>query len=538
MRFLWAGVPVMNSVLRASLIVALAFWAAAALLLAISPAILAGEVPVAFIAYWIIAIFAAAALTSAITRTAGAMRAFWIILGAGVLLRFAGSASLAGFRLFDLTPPLLAPHDVVYGVSSILLFIAILWLVARTARSITLLATLDSLGVMFFTGLVSWHFALGPAAPWTGWDSLNPLLLARSGPVFDVGLLCLALVVASSNRRLARCAFSLAGAFGAFLVADGLYLGLRTYTLYETGGWPELFWALGIAFIGLAALDAGVGPGSVAPLAVSPRVVAVFWFSPLSPAVQLAFLLAWGAVRPPLPPYALWGGTVIALYLALRISMGTYASQRLRGEAERRAKVSERDRISEDLHDTLKQCVHSVPLMLAAYRKTREKDPEAAEDILDRALQTSGEASYRISGPVRELQVGGAASALDIRALLDQLLQDVERSFGIKVRRDVQAPLDGLSPERLAAAHRITSEALWNAARHSGARNIRFETRRVGTVFLVKVRDDGRGFDAEEQGAGMGLPLMRRRAEEASGKLDVVSRPGAGTTVQIRFDDE
>lgn len=537
MRFLWAGVPVMNSVLRASLIVALAFWTAAAFLLAVSPVILAGEVPVAFIAYWIVAVFTTAALAGAVTRTTGATRAFWIILGVGLLFRFAGNAGPAGFRAFDSIPPTPYLDDAAYGISYVLLFVALLWLVVRAARNITLLAALDTLGVMFFTGLLSWHFAFGPATSWTGWESLTPLLLARSGPVFDVGLLCLALVVASSDRRLARCAFPLAGAFGAFLVADGLYLGLRTYTLYETGGWPELFWALGIALIGLAAMSTDESPGSVPRLAVNPRVVAVFWFSPLSPAVQLAFMLVWGATRQPLPPYALWGGAVIALYLALRISLGTYASRRLRGEAERVATMSERDRISEDLHDTLKQCIHSVPLMLAAYRKTREKDPDAAKIILEHALQTSKEASYRISGPIRELQVGGA-SALDIRSLLDQLLYDVERSFDIEVGRDLQAPLDELSPERLAATYRITSEALWNAARHSGATKIKIETRRIGSVFLVKVRDDGRGFDAEEQGAGMGLPLMRRRAEEAEGDLDVVSRPGSGTTVQIRFEDE
>lgn len=530
MRSLGTGTTESLNALRIWFAVTLACWTVAAALLVTDPAELTGRVPVASVAYWVVAVFAAAAVVAATVRTTGATRVFWTVLGAGALLRFVGNAGLSGLRMAHL-------DDVAYGVSYALLYAALLWLVVRAARSITLLAALDTLAVMFFTGLISWHLTLGPAF-WAGLASLNPLLFARSGPVFDVGLLCLALVVASSDQRLARCALPLAGAFGAFLLADGLYLGLRAYTLYEAGGWPELLWGLGIAFIGLAALDTGESSGPPARLAVNPRVVAVFWFSPLSPAVQLAFLLAWGTLRPPLPSYLLWGGAVIALYLALRISLGTYASRRLRGEAERRAKMSERDRISEDLHDTLKQCVHSVPMMLEAYRKTREKDPETAEEILVRAMRTSGEASYRISGPVRELRVGGAASALDIRSLLDQLLHDVEHSFGIEVARDLQAPLDGLSPERLAATYRITSEALWNAARHSGARRIRFETRQIGSVLLVKVRDDGRGFDAEERDAGMGLSLMRRRAEEAGGKLDVVSRPGAGTTVQIRFDDE
>lgn len=519
---------------RLSFVGALISWTVAALVLAAAPARFTGQIPVASIGYWIVAVAATVVIAGAITRSAGSARIFWIILGAGLLFRLAGHTSVAGLPVFDLVPPLLALNDLGYGISYVLFSAALLWLVAQAARSIFILSVLDALSVMFFTGLISWHFALSPASSGTGWDSVKSMLLARSGPVFDVGLLCLALVVACSDRGLARRAFSLAGAFGAFLVADGLYLGLRPE---EAGGWPELFWALGIAFMSLAALSAGENAGAPARFAVSPRVVALFWFSPLSPAVQLAFILSWGALRPPLPPYLLWGGAAIALYLALRISLGTYASRGLRGEAEQLAKVSERGRISEDLHDTLKQCVHSVPMMLAAYRKTRRKDPAAAEDILNRAMQTSEEASYRLSGPVRELQVGGA-SALDVRVLLDQLIHDVEHSFGIEATQELQAPLQELSPERLAAVYRIMSEALWNAARHSEAKNIRIESHRVGSVFLVKARDDGRGFDVEQQGAGMGLPLMRRRAEEAGGKLDVVSRPGSGTTVQIRFEDE
>lgn len=509
-------------------------WVVSALLLAMSPVSSVGEVSVALIVYWLAAVFAASVLAWAVARTDGMTRVFWAIVGAALLFRLVGNigpAGLFGSSSFD---------DLAYGTSYVLFSVALLLLVARAARSITLLAALDTLGVMLFTGLISWHFALAPVVSGMDWGTgLKSLLLARSGPVFDVGLLCLALVVAYSNRSLAPRAFSLAGAFGAFLAADGLYLGLR---LDQAGGWPELFWALGISLIGLAALttDENAGPvtGSVKQLIVSPRVVAIFWFSPLSPAVQLAFLLAWGTIRPPLPSYILWGGAVLALYLALRISLGTYTSRRLRGEAEQLAKVSERDRISEDLHDTLKQCVHSVPMMLAAYQKTRDKDPDKAEIILERARRTSEEASYRVSGPVRELQIGGKTSTLDVRSLLDQLVRDIRRSFNIEVEQDLQAPLKGLSPERLAATYRITSEALWNAARHSGAAKIKIKTHNIGSVFLVKVRDDGCGFDTDQQAAGMGLSLMRRRAEETGGELDVISNPDRGTTIQIRFNDE
>ena len=88
----------------------------------------------------------------------------------------------------------------------------------------------------------------------------------------------------------------------------------------------------------------------------------------------------------------------------------------------------------------------------------------------------------------------------------------------------------------LAAAQRVFVEASWNVAKHSGARNLWLETRKVGSVFIVRTRDVGRGLDPAESRPGLGLRYMRRRAQEVGAELDVISAPGRGTTVQLRFD--
>ena len=55
-------------------------------------------------------------------------------------------------------------------------------------------------------------------------------------------------------------------------------------------------------------------------------------------------------------------------------------------------------------------------------------------------------------------------------------------------------------------------------------------------MVIVRTRDDGRGFDPSNPPPGLGLRYMRRRATEAEAELDVISAPGRGTTVQLRFD--
>ena len=79
-------------------------------------------------------------------------------------------------------------------------------------------------------------------------------------------------------------------------------------------------------------------------------------------------------------------------------------------------------------------------------------------------------------------------------------------------------------------------EAFWNVAKHSRARNMHVESRRVGSVFIFRIRDDGRGFDANDPPPGLGPPYLRQRAKAVDARLDVISAPNQGTTVQLRFD--
>jgi signal transduction histidine kinase len=78
-------------------------------------------------------------------------------------------------------------------------------------------------------------------------------------------------------------------------------------------------------------------------------------------------------------------------------------------------------------------------------------------------------------------------------------------------------------------------EAFCNVAKHSAASNMYLESRRVGSVLIIRVRDDGCGFDRAKPPQGLGLEYMRRRAGEVGADLDVISTPGRGTSVQVRF---
>jgi signal transduction histidine kinase len=82
---------------------------------------------------------------------------------------------------------------------------------------------------------------------------------------------------------------------------------------------------------------------------------------------------------------------------------------------------------------------------------------------------------------------------------------------------------------------RIASEAVANAARHSGAEVLRVYLERLDAGMRLGIVDDGAGFDDEQPRRGFGLITMKDRADALGGKLRIDSRRGVGTRVELEL---
>lgn len=83
---------------------------------------------------------------------------------------------------------------------------------------------------------------------------------------------------------------------------------------------------------------------------------------------------------------------------------------------------------------------------------------------------------------------------------------------------------------------RVAQEALHNALRHSGAEKIRVSLDKRGQGAVLRVTDDGAGFDPKairSAGRHLGLVSMRDRSSGVGGRLTVESEPGKGTTIEM-----
>lgn len=475
----------------------------------------------------------------------GVLGWFWTLISFGVLLRFVGH--LGSWSLYFAEPGMVAFTllSVSYGASYVVFAGALVWLVSRTTTRATLLSVLDSAAAVFSVGLLTWFFTLSPVLDLVADGRIALVAFLRL--LGDVALLCLSLVILSNTRR-PPFTMPLCIAFLAMLAADAtciLRFPLQALPLQANGlpgtlDLPVLGWSLGFVCLGVAAVRPGRPEGLARSVQSVPWRVLAFWLSPLSPAMHVSFLLLWTALYGRLfPEYVYLGAAAIVVYLAFRMGIIARTSGQVRLDRERLVACEERARLAEDLHDTLKQEVHSVPLMLELYREAEaDGDRTAAGEILDKAIETSNNASYRVSRPVWELRAR-SGTTVDALLLLRQVIRDINRSLPVDAREDLRAPLDTLSPEELAATYRITSEALWNAAKHSGAKNVTVVSRRdggpSGPTLIVEVHDDGLGFRAGTEAEGLGIPLMRTRAEKAGAELEISSEPGEGTVVRLRF---
>jgi signal transduction histidine kinase len=127
-------------------------------------------------------------------------------------------------------------------------------------------------------------------------------------------------------------------------------------------------------------------------------------------------------------------------------------------------------------------------------------------------------------------------SALENQGLvpaLEELCNAYEARVGLRVPRDIRTVRLDATAEQ--AVFRVAQEGLANAARHSDADQVEVWLREWGDGAELELKDDGRGFDADQNGHGMGLKLMAERVRELGGSIVVDSRPGWGTRVLARL---
>ncbi|HEY9807814.1 MAG TPA: response regulator [Halomicronema sp.] len=196
--------------------------------------------------------------------------------------------------------------------------------------------------------------------------------------------------------------------------------------------------------------------------------------------------------------------------------------------------LEERNRIAREIHDTLAQAFTGIILLLTAAERAIPSAPEQAISH----LKTSNElARYGLAAARRSVE--GLRPQLlensDLHSALQQIAAQMSSPTETQVIFEVIGTPYPLSVQVENNLLRIGQEALTNAFKYAKANLIKIQLVYESTHFLLRVQDNGQGFDSESITVknGFGFLGMKERSERIKGQLTINSSPVNGTEITI-----
>jgi signal transduction histidine kinase len=190
-----------------------------------------------------------------------------------------------------------------------------------------------------------------------------------------------------------------------------------------------------------------------------------------------------------------------------------------------RAVAEERARVAREIHDGLAQYLFAVSTHASMLESGAPLD-QTLPKLKEAAAAAQQEARFAV------LALSSASGTAPFDAALRRYVEFLTADGALEVDVEID-PSILLAPDEQIEVFRIVQEGLANVRKHAGARRAEvWIGQRLGRR-IVRVRDDGVGFDGEGAPAGQGLKNMRLRAETIDGGFSLRSRPGRGTALEV-----
>lgn len=208
---------------------------------------------------------------------------------------------------------------------------------------------------------------------------------------------------------------------------------------------------------------------------------------------------------------------------------------RFSGETREAILTGERHRLARELHDSVSQQLFAAMMMLSALRSVAARDPK--QEALNKQLDTIQKVINEAQAEMRALLLHLRPTNLEGKSLkqgIIQLLKELQTKITIKITwqlDDIQ--LNAAAEDNL---FRIVQELLSNTLRHAKADSLEVYLKRLQDMVILRMVDDGVGFDPKETSSNgnYGLANIKERAAAMGGTAKIVSVVGQGTSVEVR----
>ncbi len=201
---------------------------------------------------------------------------------------------------------------------------------------------------------------------------------------------------------------------------------------------------------------------------------------------------------------------------------------------EQLATTKERNRLARELHDTLAHTLSGLSVQLETIKAYWDVDHQAARSVLDKSLEATHSGLEETRRALKALR----ASPLDDLGLaraISSLVEDAAARANLSLELPEIIMLPALSPDVEQCIYRIAQEAVTNVVKHANAKKLTVKLESIEGKVTLTVSDDGVGFDVEKsnKSSHFGVTGMRERARSVGSELNVISKAGHGTTIQL-----
>ena len=191
------------------------------------------------------------------------------------------------------------------------------------------------------------------------------------------------------------------------------------------------------------------------------------------------------------------------------------------------------DMISQEIHDNVGQILSLAKVQLGIMEQKQSVDGE----LLGNVKESISLAMTELRDIAKSLS-SDRIQHLSLQDSISQEIRRINRSGFIKVSSDIQGTEKNIPDQHKLIAFRIVQEGFQNIIKHAGASDVKVVIRYLEDSMFITIFDNGVGFDPEtalNKREGLGIQNILRRAMLVGGKAEILSKPGEGTTLQIKM---
>jgi PAS domain S-box-containing protein len=197
------------------------------------------------------------------------------------------------------------------------------------------------------------------------------------------------------------------------------------------------------------------------------------------------------------------------------------------------AQEKERKNIGSELHDNVNQLLGASLLYISSIKR-ESAAPHPYLDEIDTLVNNAVTEIRKLSHAL----IAPSLNETELTEALDKIIDTAGKTGTLNIEKDLGSFDENNLPEKLKLnIYRIVQEQFNNILKYAKANTIQLKLVQEGEKLILKIKDDGVGFDTSVKSIGVGLTNMQTRASLHNGKMKIVSSPGKGCELTVLFEN-